>query len=266
MQAGQVTSVSGYTYPPTPVPIQPDQPIVSQPQPGQGHQGYAGGHSIPIDVPTGLEDLANVDKLFVKQTVGKTFVSFETEKTFNIKNSQGQIIYTAKQDTDADCCTRICGGTRIPFDINIRDSQEQEVIHLSRPVAHASCLCCCLLESIDVEAPRGIPVGRVVQDWSMCNSQFRILDASGETVFQIERMSTCCGPVEFQILSKDGSTQVGKISMKWSGLLRETFTHAHNFGLSFPIDLDARMKAVMLGALFLIDFMYLENLKDQSSS
>ncbi|CAG7817511.1 unnamed protein product [Allacma fusca] len=216
MQVYQANAESGYTYPPTPVPIQPDQPIVSQPQPGQGHQGYAGGHSIPIDVPTGLEDLANVDKLFVKQTHS--------------------------------------------------DSQEQEVIHLSRPVAHASCLCCCLLESIDVEAPRGIPVGRVVQDWSMCNSQFRILDASGETVFQIERMSTCCGPVEFQILSKDGSTQVGKISMKWSGLLRETFTHAHNFGLSFPIDLDARMKAVMLGALFLIDFMYLENLKDQSSS
>jgi hypothetical protein len=55
-----------------------------------------------------------------------------------------------------------------------------------------------------------------------------------------------------QILSKDGSTEVGKISKKWSGLLREAFTDADNFGISFPMDLDVRMKAVMLGASFLI--------------
>lgn len=53
-------------------------------------------------------------------------------------------------------------------------------------------------------------------------------------------------------MSKDGGTQVGKISKKWSGLLREAFTDADNFGISFPMDLDVRMKAVMLGACFLI--------------
>jgi hypothetical protein len=74
-----------------------------------------------------------------------------------------------------------------------------------------------------------------------------------------------CGSVEFQILSKDGSTQVGKISKQWSGLLREAFTDADNFGLSFPIDLDVRMKAVMLGALFLIDFMFFEKQNNQEN-
>ncbi|CAG7820505.1 unnamed protein product, partial [Allacma fusca] len=72
------------------------------------------------------------------------------------------------------------------------------------------CPCPCLQQSIDAEAPRGIPVGRVVQDWSMCNSQFRILDASGETVLRIEGPCctfSLCGPVEFQILSKTGITQ-----------------------------------------------------------
>jgi len=53
-------------------------------------------------------------------------------------------------------------------------------------------------------------------------------------------------------MSKDGSTQVGKISKKWSGLIREAFTDADNFGIQFPMDLDVRMKAVMLGACFLI--------------
>jgi hypothetical protein len=35
-------------------------------------------------------------------------------------------------------------------------------------------------------------------------------------------------------------------------LLREIFTDADYFGITFPIDLDVRMKAVMLGACFLI--------------
>lgn len=47
-------------------------------------------------------------------------------------------------------------------------------------------------------------------------------------------------------------TQVGKISKQWSGLAREYFTDADHFGISFPLDLDVKMKAVMLGACFLI--------------
>lgn len=56
----------------------------------------------------------------------------------------------------------------------------------------------------------------------------------------------------FQILSKDKTTVVGRISKQWSGLLREAFTDADFFGITFPMDLDVRMKAVMLGACFLI--------------
>ena len=45
---------------------------------------------------------------------------------------------------------------------------------------------------------------------------------------------------------------MGKISKQWAGLLREAFTDADYFGITFPMDLDVKMKAVMLGACFLI--------------
>jgi len=45
---------------------------------------------------------------------------------------------------------------------------------------------------------------------------------------------------------------VGKITKQWSGLAKEYFTDADNFGIQFPVDLDVKMKAVMLGACFLI--------------
>ena len=67
------------------------------------------------------------------------------------------------------------------------------------------------------------------------------------------------------MLSADGETEVGKITKQWSGLGKEAFTDAENFGVSFPIDLDVKMKATLLGALFLIDFMFFEKAKNEES-
>ena len=98
-------------------------------------------------------------------------------------------------------------------------------------------------------------LGYVVQEWSIFCPKFRIEDASGHPVLRIEGpFCTCsiCGDVEFDVISKDGAQKVGKITKQWSGLVREAFTDADNFGISFPMDLDVNMKAVMLGACFLI--------------
>lgn len=55
-----------------------------------------------------------------------------------------------------------------------------------------------------------------------------------------------------QIVTMDEVSKIGKISKQWTGLLREAFTDSDNFGIQFPMDLDVRMKAVMIGACFLI--------------
>lgn len=64
----------------------------------------------------------------------------------------------------------------------------------------------------------------------------------------------------------DEVSKIGKISKQWTGLLREAFTDADNFGIQFPMDLDVKMKAVMIGACFLIvsDIYLPEENKDVS--
>lgn len=52
--------------------------------------------------------------------------------------------------------------------------------------------------------------------------------------------------------SADGEHKVGEIKKNWSGLGTELFTDADHFGISFPLDLDVKMKAVLLGACLLI--------------
>lgn len=39
-----------------------------------------------------------------------------------------------------------------------------------------------------------------------------------------------------------------------------------SFGITFPLDLDIRIKAVLLAAVFLIDFLYFEQPKSNSKS
>ncbi len=62
----------------------------------------------------------------------------------------------------------------------------------------------------------------------------------------------------FQVLTADGDQQVGEIRKQWSGFIKESLTDADNFGVTFPQDLDVRTKATLLGAVFLIDFMFFE--------
>lgn len=52
---------------------------------------------------------------------------------------------------------------------------------------------------------------------------------------------------------------VGKIQKKWSGLFKELYTDADNFGVEFPANATPTQKAILFGATFLIDFMYFED-------
>ena len=104
---------------------------------------------------------------------------------------------------------------------------------------------------------------------SLCAPQYSIKDAQGNVVLMIEGpvcTTTICGSdVEFEVMSPDGQSKVGKISKQWSGFLKEAFTDADIFGINFPIDLDVRMKAVLLGACMLIDFNFFEKTNNKDN-
>ena len=68
----------------------------------------------------------------------------------------------------------------------------------------------------------------------------------------------CCNDIDFNILTMESEEEIGKVTKQWSGLLAESFTDADNFGATFPMDLDVEVKATLLGAVFLIDFMFFE--------
>ncbi|KXJ24994.1 phospholipid scramblase 2 [Exaiptasia diaphana] len=254
-QPGYGPAQPGYA---PPVSQQPGYPAAA---PAQGQGMWMPAPQPPPDCPPGLEYLTQINQLLIQQQVEllEAFTGFETNNKYKITNNLGQQVYFAAEDTD--CCTRQCCGPGRPFEMKILDNFQREIIHLTRPLRCSSCWFPCCLQEIEVQAPPGTVVGYCVQDWSICIPKFSIQNANRETVLKIEGpfcQCNICGDVEFNVLSADGQNEVGKISKQWTGLVKEMFTDADNFGITFPMDLDVKMKAVVLGSCFLIDFMFFE--------
>uniref|UniRef100_A0A3Q1FSU3 Phospholipid scramblase n=1 Tax=Acanthochromis polyacanthus TaxID=80966 RepID=A0A3Q1FSU3_9TELE len=259
----------GYNAGQPPVMYQPGS-VGPGPVQGQEYGGPPGGISpapvggspaVPTGVPPGLEYLTQIDQILIHQKVEllEAFIGFETNNQYEIKNSLGQKIYKAKEKND--CCTRNCCGSLRSFDMKIKDNMDREVIRLIRPFRCVSCWCPCCLQEMEVQAPPGTTVGYVKQDWHPFLPRFSIQGPNKETLMKLEGpcfACNCCGDVNFELKGKDGDHVIGRISKQWSGLLKEVFTDTDNFGIQFPLDLDVKMKAVLMGACFLIDFMFFE--------
>lgn len=69
---------------------------------------------------------------------------------------------------------------------------------------------------------------------------------------------TCFADVKFEVKTMEGR-KVGAISNEFE-FDKEAFSDADKFGISFrDFDLGVEKKAILLGAVFLIDFMFIEN-------
>ncbi|CAK8673461.1 unnamed protein product [Clavelina lepadiformis] len=243
-------------------------------QPGQQQQWMPMPQNIP-GCPPGLEYLTQIDQLLVHQQVElfEAFTNIETKNRYAIKNSVGQQCYFAYEESDL--CMRICCGQARGFMLHIVDNAGQEVIRINRPFKCCSGCCWCANTdhcswNLDIESPVGTPIGQVRQSQSFWKPHYDIKDASGQTVFKIKGpccichgiCCTCDFPFEIHPKSLD-QPPIGRIAKQWSGFAKEMFTDATNFSVSFPMDLDVKMKAVLLGATFLIDMMFFENQNQQ---
>ncbi|XP_050822056.1 phospholipid scramblase 1 isoform X1 [Gopherus flavomarginatus] len=235
-------------------------PVQNQPS-GPSGAAWMPAPPPPLNCPPGLEYLSQIDQILVHQQIEllEVLTGFETNNKYEIKNSLGQRVYFAAEEND--CCTRNCCGPSRPFTMKIIDNMGQEVIALQRPLRCSACCCPCCLQELEVQAPPGTPVGYIKQNWHPCLPKFTVQNEAKIDVFKIIGpcvVCSCYADINFEVKTMDESSVVGRISKQWSGFVREAFTDADNFGIQFPLDLDVKMKAVMIGACFLIDFMFFE--------
>jgi len=215
------------------------------------------------EVPPGLDVLQGLEKMLVKQELEllEIYCHCEGKNHYSVRDDHGREIMKAGETT---CCCWLrcccCNKTR-PFTFTIDDFDGNE-IYLDRSLRCNTCFCPCCMNKVRVSMRNGLTIGYVKQRWSLCRSSFNITDGDGTPVLRITgplwTSSCCCGSVNFKIKDMSGK-KLGKISKQWGGIMKEAFTDADTYAISFPADLDVKIKGVLIAAAILIDFMFFEN-------
>ena len=87
-----------------------------------------------------------------------------------------------------------------------------------------------------------------------------VRDVGGNQVFTIVSdfcQCSCGEDIEYRIMSMQGE-EIGNITKQYNGFCKEVFTDADNFVINFPVGVDMNMKALLLAAALMIDFLFFE--------
>ncbi|XP_071441675.1 phospholipid scramblase 1-like [Hetaerina americana] len=247
-------------------------------QPTYSQEGYPGSRRIipisTIENPSssnspefqrvGIDVLGISNEIYIQQTVEllDLIAAVESENRYLIKVPRGDTIFEAGEKS-ANWQRAIMGSAR-SFVLTIYDRSRNEVLRIYRMAACTCCfMYCCCLQHLVVYSPHLNLLGSVKQEWSMFVPTFTVKNANGESIYRIEGPSRCmyCVHTEdnFNILSFDGTRLVGSISNQWNDIQGQ-----HNLSIMFPSEEGIHMRAVLLGAAFLMQYMFFESSKKAS--
>lgn len=145
---------------------------------------------------------------------------------------------------------------------NFRSGFTYEVVdYLGRPVmtSKGSQWCFGLKGEVSVTLGNGLLLGTMEQEFF--SSLYNIKDGQGRIVYTIQ--APCYAPAvpfivwcfqeEFEICMDDGISEIGKITRGWGD---EFPDFDGDLGLEFETSDDNRVKALLLGVYFLVEFQF----------
>ena len=207
------------------------------------------------DCPPGLEPLLGLESVWVKQKVDlmETFLPVETKNSYQITDYKGTQIYVAFEKSNV--FGRQLLGTSHPFRMEIIDNYGRMILYVERPWA-------CCEDRVTIHLYDGTILGSIAH-WC-CSCNFHVYDLNRTEIFKIEgppcgcNLCACKLTQDFDVFPVNSKVPIAQIRKEFAGVMQEMATDADTFGVEFPLNLDARMKAVLIGAVFLIDFTYYE--------
>jgi uncharacterized protein YxjI len=199
-----------------------------------------------------LPVLASTQSLQVVQQkeMLEVFTNFETKNRYIVQLPTGQpALYAAETGGGAGTVLlRTFLKAKRPFTMALMDTVGQPALQLQRPWTW-------FFSKMHVTDGGGMPVGTIQQRWAFFARRFDVLDHNGQLVAQLH--GPFFRPWTFRVVAQ--GHDIGKISKKWSGLLKEAFTDADTFGVEFSPAMPPPLRSLVLAATFLIDFLYFED-------
>lgn len=197
--------------------------------------------------PYGLEFLSVIDTVQINQT---KIMPGNSRPSFMVSNHTGQYIYEV--DVRSNCISNFFCASRRKYEMSILNGDHVEVMHFSRPSEiHGR-------RSMEVFAPFDTLIGKVTEGRGPL-PYFVIMDSTNEVLFRVEAIAgpPDCKTYTFGIMPTDGDNLIGKIKQETCGTLKKILRE-NCITINFYINLDAKIKALVLGASFLIDLIFFE--------
>ena len=196
-----------------------------------------------------MERLSSISSLVVSQQKewGEILTGFETKNRYVVSDISGNRLYLSAEESGSILLRWFLKALR-PFTISVLTEDGQVILRVIRPFRF-------YFHRAEIVDSQGQSIGVIERRFSILRRIYSVLDSSGTEIFKL--FGPLLHPWTFQI--RNNEVEYGKITKKWSGLLKEGFTDADNFGVTFPAEWDVKLKALFLGTVFLIDFVHFEN-------
>ena len=197
-----------------------------------------------------LEKLRDVTVLAVRQQTEwvEALASFETQNRYAVLDGAGRELFYAAEHSG------LLGWWTLqshrPFTVDVLDREGRPVLVLRRPFR-------LYFHELEVRDGEGRLLGAVRRRsrvFALLRRIYSVCDADGRETLAL--FGPVLHPWTFRIMAD--ATETGRITKQWSGVGKEMFTDADHFGVELPADAEPNVKAVLLAAVFLIDFVHFE--------
>lgn len=196
-----------------------------------------------------MDRLSNTNSLVVSQIKewGEILTGFETLNKYSVTDDSGNALYFAAEEKGSLLARLFLRAYR-PFTMVVLAQGGEEILRIKRPFRF-------FFHRAEVFDSQGKSLGVIERQFAILRRIYSIRAASNDE--EIQLFGPILHPWTFNI--NKGEKEYGKITKKWGGLMKEGFTDADTFGVMLPSDWDVSLKALLLGAVFLIDFVHFEN-------
>ena len=200
----------------------------------------------------GLPALITTESLVIKQQkeLTEVFTDMETANQYTVSLPGGQTLFHVAEQSGGALAflTRNFLNAKRPFTMDVRSATDGTGLTLRRPWRW-------LFSVLEVADASGHALGSIEQRFSVFSKRFSVYDPSGAELAVLH--GPLFRPWTFRVLV--GGEEVGKITKEWGGVLREAFTDADTFGVHYGPAMNPQLRSLVLGATFLIDFLYFED-------
>ncbi|XP_051163628.1 phospholipid scramblase 1-like [Leptopilina boulardi] len=208
-----------------------------------------------LSVLSGTYFLSGVEQLEIQRVIDLSTLlgTYKKGNQYKVKIPKAETLFLAIESSNENQ-RRFLKSSR-PFTLNILDPSGETAFTITKDVGWG-----CLpgwLHKIKVESTEFI--GTVEQKFTLLGPYFTVYDAAKNPLCYIEgpNVYSCCMYKEacFQVLPIDGSCQLASVMRKFDNNLAD-----YILLLTFPENMNIKLKSLLLGATFLIEYLYFEGL------